>query len=344
MGYSKSLARDPISLLFYILVTLRNSLYERQILLPKKAPGFVLGIGNISWGGSGKTPFCVHLASWAHQRGYKVAVISRGYKGSLSSNKPVLVSDGERLYHSAREVGDEAIMIANRLKGVPVIICKDRFRAISFAYNDLKRRLFILDDAFQHRKIKKDIDLVVVDAGALKALIRFDAFRMREPLSSLKRSDAILIVRPFMNVTNEEYSNISDYGKPIYFASVKAEGLWDPYTSNIQKPETLEGKKVFAFCGIARPERFRHTLEALGAKISDFVTFRDHHFYSIKELQDISSQSKGSDMLITTEKDWAKIKDFQNIMERLPQVLLVRLEIEREEEFFGWLESTIGKK
>lgn len=344
MGHRGFFFKDPVSFLFYLLLTFRNGLYEREILSQKKAPGFVLGIGNISWGGSGKTPLCVLLASWAQKRGYEAAVISRGYKGSLSCREPVMVSDGNKVYHSPKEVGDEPVMIANRLGGVPVIICKDRYKAISFAHDRLKKRVFILDDAFQHLRIKKDIDLVVIDATNLRGAIRFDAFRMREPLSSLERSDAILVVRSFMDVEEKECRKILDYRKPLYFARVRPEGLLDPYTLKLETPYSLKGKKVFAFCAIARPERFRRTLEALGAKVCGFLTYRDHHFYTIKELKEISSKSKGSDILVTTEKDWIKIREFKEIVEKLPKVLLIGLKIEKEEEFFGWLKTQIEKK
>lgn len=330
---------DPISFLFYCAIKARLGLYKKGVIGQRKAPGFVIGIGNLSWGGSGKTPLCGRLALWARENGLKAAVISRGYGGLRSSKRPFVVSDGSDIYASAREVGDEPFMLAKRQIGVPILICKDRFKAISLASQRFGSRFFILDDAFQHLKLKKDLEIVVVDEMLMNMKQGFNVFRMREPFLSLTRADAVVFLNCSPRSEGKGFPSLKEKG--LFYGTVRAKGVLNPSSQEIYGPEVLKAQKVFAFAGIARPERFRKTLESLGAEIIGFMAFRDHHFYSPDELSEIKDKSKGADVVITTEKDWARLEGISSINGGLFRVLLVDLCMEDERRFFGWIQERV---
>jgi tetraacyldisaccharide 4'-kinase len=280
-----------LAALFGAGVTLRNALYDRGWAPTRRLDGPVIGIGNLSAGGSGKTPFVILLGELLRRHNLEFDVLSRGYK--RSSRGAVVVEPAG----SAREFGDEPLLIARRL-GVPVIVGESRYEAGRLAESKFGPRLHLLDDAFQHRQLARDFDIVLVTAQDAGDQL-LPAGRLRELPAALRRADAVVL--------NEEEFHP---GKP-------KSGL--PGTPPAGLP--LEGKLVWrirrglhtdgapprpvAFCGIARPQRFFAQLRAAGIEAVVERSFRDHHSYSAGDVAGLerTRQRTGAGGFITTEKD-----------------------------------------
>jgi tetraacyldisaccharide 4'-kinase len=281
-------------------------------LRKKTLPGFVVSVGNITVGGTGKTPAVSMLAGWARQEGYRTAVLSRGYGGSYQSDV-LEVSDGVRVKATAQEAGDEPYLLAKKLQGTPVIVSKKRFAAGMYARERFGCDLFILDDGFQHVTLKRDLDLVLIDGN--------DGFGnghllplgpLREPIAQLARADAYVITRcrnssagdPLLAFLKERFP-----GKPVFHGEHIPERVLFPSGDGAQSPLFLGGKRVLAFAGLARPRVLRETLTRLGADVVHFREFRDHHPFTYEDLQDLILAKEGMDAeyLITTEKDWVRM-------------------------------------
>jgi tetraacyldisaccharide 4'-kinase len=303
------------SILYGAAVRFRVTIYKRRGFKKKILPGFVVSIGNLTAGGTGKTPAVVMLARWALNQGYRVAVLTRGY-GRLSKAKVLEVSDGEVIKADCRESGDEPYLLAKKLTGVPVIISSKRFTAGTFAHRKFGANFFILDDGFQHLGLKRDLDLVLIDAirpFGNGHLLPWGP--LREPIDQLARAGALILTR-FSNqnstqrttyLLNEEFPEV-----PIFYADHKPERVVFPQLNESHKPDFLKGKRVLAFAGIARPEVFRETITKLGANIVYFKGFRDHYRFKPKEIQSLIKMRKelGAQYLLTSEKDWVRMTTF----------------------------------
>ncbi len=278
-----------------------------------EAPGKVISIGNITVGGAGKTPMVFMLAVWARRQGYPASIISRGYKGS-HKNGVLHVSDGRIVFSSPEECGDEPYMMARRLKDVPVLVSKNRFLGCLESNKRYGSRLFILDDAFQNMKLKKDLDIVLLDSespfgnGHLLPL-----GPLREPVSSLSRADMFILTRHKKGKAEYEIESFLKNRfpeKPVFFGDHIPEAVLIPGKQKRLNVDVLNGLRISGFSGIARPDSFRNTLIDAGADVVFFKEFPDHYQYSIKDMEDIADKSKraGAELLITTEKDWVKIE------------------------------------
>jgi tetraacyldisaccharide 4'-kinase len=301
------------SALYSAGVSLRLRAYRAGIFKKKSLSGFVVSIGNLTSGGTGKTPAVMMLASWARTRGYRVAVLSRGYGGQYKG-KVLEVSDLDGLKTDAREAGDEPYLLAKNLPGVPVILSGRRFLAGKFAREKFGTEFFILDDGFQHLELERDLDLVLIDArrpfGNGHLLPRGP---LREPLDQLRRADALIVTR-FVEkeapVTGEPgFLKDKFPGTPIFYADHHPEKLVFPHSNEIHEPGFLTGKRVMAFSGIARPELFEETLIELGADLAFHKAFADHFPISSSDIQSLLAIKKrtGAEYILTTEKDWVRI-------------------------------------
>lgn len=302
------------SFLYGIGVRIRNlSLKNRG----KKLPGFVLSIGNITAGGTGKTPAVIMVAEWAKAQGYRVAVLSRGYGGKIKKGAQV-VSDGKDILVGPEVSGDEPWLIAGSLKGVPVVVSPSRYSAGIEAKSRFDTEFFILDDGFQHIRLERDIDIVLSDAQSPFGNMHMLPWGpLREPLSGLKRADIMVFTRskggsPCCN-------NRFMTGKHVFTGDHLPDKIIYPCTGVESEFSFVRGKAVMAFSGIARPESFRETLEALGVNILLFRAFGDHYPFTREDIIKLEEERKAvkADMLITTEKDWARIRavapDIENI-------------------------------
>jgi len=300
----------------------KNALYRIKLLRPKKGPLAVVSVGNISFGGSEKTPLVLTLVAALLKNGFKPAVITRGYKGKWERIGGVL-SDGKSRSGTWTESGDEPFMVSLNYPELGVFVGKNRLKSCEKAY-DMGFHVAILDDGFQHRRLYRDLDIVLHNPS--------EDLPLREPLSSIKRADILLLKEGSDNKTDQGVLyNLQDVDTFSY--SVSNEGFY-----NLDRIEesvsVLEEKRVLAFCGIARPERFRTLLERTGIKPIHFISFPDHHPYpseSMKQIVEFFNAQK-ADICITTEKDAIKIKDNQALQD-IPTYYL-KIGIQTDEEFF----------
>ncbi|MDY6791412.1 MAG: tetraacyldisaccharide 4'-kinase [Thermodesulfobacteriota bacterium] len=311
-----------ISVGYYGLIKFRVAAYKRNIIKSKRLPCKVISIGNITVGGTGKTPMTLYIAKLVQRLDYKVVVISRGYKGRLEKSGGV-VSDGNKTILGPEEAGDEPFMMAGRLKGIPVIIGKDRFEAGKLAVREFDPDVIVLDDAFQHLKLRRDINLVLLDAKCpLGNSYLLPRGILREPPSSLFRSDALILTRADskkMKVSYAEFSQLT-HKLPVFIT------VHVPYIYKVEKEtsapfgrisnnsplncsELLKDRRVYAFAGIARNNDFLCSVKSFNCNVLGFIEFDDHHRYSDNDFKKIfySAEKANVEFLITTEKDYARI-------------------------------------
>jgi len=292
---------NPLSFIYGAVVGARNALYDRGVLRTRSLQGSVVSIGNISAGGSGKTPFVMLLGELLKARGIKFDVLSRGY-GRLS--RGVLLVDPAGL---PDQFGDEPLLIARKLQ-VPVIVGEDRYAAGAFAEVRFGPQLHLLDDGFQHRALARDFDIVLVTPqDATDRLL--PAGRLREPLTSLSRADAVVLA------SGASQGSFPIQGKTIWRVR---RGI---ATTNVPP-------RPVVFCGIARPQNFVLQLRAASVDPIAEAFYRDHHAYTekdVRELLDLKQRSEAGGF-VTTEKDAVNLGPYLAALEPLA-VVPVRMEL-----------------
>lgn len=306
----------PFSPLYSAAMHLRSFLYGRNFFRHYKMEVPVISVGNLTMGGTGKTPIVSALAAFLQNQGYKPAIISRGY-GGTAGNKVNVVSDGKQIYLDAKQAGDEPRLLAETLPGIPVLTGIVRALPCRHAIHTLGCNILLLDDGFQHLAVQRDINLVLFSAETLAGNSRvFPGGDLREPISALNRADAFLLTGT--NAANQERAERfaallqGRYpGKPVFFSSYTPGDVRNEHELKAFPLAALP-TPLFAFCGIARPEAFRQTLTIGGVSLSGFIGFKDHQPYSPTLLQKIQKQAlaSGAKGIITTAKDMVKLKNF----------------------------------
>jgi tetraacyldisaccharide 4'-kinase len=300
----------PFSLIYRGLIRFRSHQYKHELKNSARLSALVMSVGNITVGGTGKTPLVETLAEALQGEGHRVGILSRGY-GRLSDGITV-VSDGRKLLVSPQEAGDEPYLLARRLSGIPVVVGRDRIETGRKAIRDFGCDTLILDDGFQHFRIKRDLDIVTIDAtnpwGNGRLL---PAGPLREPLSGLKRADAIVLTR-IDQVTdlNNLKSQVRRWTDAPILESVHKPLEWVAIRDNqTQTIESFRGKRVLAFAGIGNPESFQRTLDTMGVDVMEMLRFRDHHWHSQKDIAKIINKARqlGTVAIVTTEKDGIRI-------------------------------------
>ncbi len=348
-----------ISIVYGAAQKLRASCYRPKILRSQKLPCRVISVGNITVGGTGKTPMTIYVAQKLQQSGIRVAVISRGYKGSAESSGGV-VSDGRNLLMDSEQAGDEPYLMAGRLKNIPVIVGKNRFAAGMLAIRKFQSEVIVLDDAFQHLKLSKDIDLILLDYtrpfGNTHLLPRGI---LREPVTALRRATACILTRSPTGPDEAASTTLAGIKThmpdiPIftsahnpYMYTVKS-GVPTPFNAIshfIVPPDSdqIKYKKVYGFSGIARNDDFQRTVATLGFNPMGFFDFSDHHKYSRDDLEKMVriAQEAGADCLITTEKDHARIAHQKPLSMDLV-VVGVRIEFSGDgQDFISFIQSRL---
>jgi len=279
--------RKALSRVYGYVIAARNLCYDAGVFTIHQTGIPVVSIGNIEAGGTGKTPMTIALARELSSRGLKPAIVTRGYRGRLKG--VVLV----RPDHQACEVGDEALLMARILR-VPVIKAPDRVRGAIFARDELSSDLVLLDDGFQHRRIHRDLDIVLV-AGDVGSDALLPLGRLREPAASLARADLVVHTK---GAGSSEMS-----AELVPCSLIGPSGAEEDLTS-------LSGRHVLAVSGIARPGHFAGMLKDLGARV-DVLAFPDHHGFTRRDMETISARSQGKDLIVTTEKDLVRLDPSQ---------------------------------
>ncbi|MDH4164029.1 MAG: tetraacyldisaccharide 4'-kinase [Nitrospirota bacterium] len=303
-----------LSMLYRSAVQLRLALYDRGFLRRKNLSFPVISVGNLTLGGTGKTPTVMAIADLLQQQGKAPVVLSRGY-GRNKGPAVLTVSDRDRILVKADAAGDEPALMASQLKGVPVIVGKDRYAAGMAALSEFRPGVAVLDDGFQHIRLHRDLDILLVDGirpfGNGKI---FPAGTLREPVDSLKRADVVVITRaersPDLNLLKEQIG--AHTSAAVFTSRHIPTGLID-LTDDSSKPlSSIQGAAVLAFSGIARPDAFTALLQEQGADIRSAVTFPDHHRYSKNDVDRLRAQAVevGATLIVTTEKDGIKLRDW----------------------------------
>lgn len=343
-GASRALAAALrlLSLPYGAAVTVRNRLYDRGILRQEKLPVPVISVGNITVGGTGKTPTVIFIANLLKERGFRPAVLSRGYGGRAGADLRI-VSDGNRILCGWREAGDEPILIAGASPGVPVLTGSRRLLPGREAVRRFGADVLILDDAFQHRALCRNLDIVLADAlcpwGNGFILPRGP---LREKPEGLSR--AHLILR-----TGSDGDPVDPLpkasGQPSFRGIRRPLGLVEAETGRVLPLAELGGLKVCAFAGIGRPESFRQSLARLDAEIVSFRSFPDHHPYTRADIDALRllARESGAARLVTTEKDAARLADHPDLLRELT-LLRIGMEISPAEPFAELLFSAVAIK
>ena len=301
------------SVFYSIGAEFKNFLYDKNIIKPKKVSAFVISVGNFTTGGVGKTPVVAELARYFVDKGERVAIVSRGYGGKLDNKKVNVISDGINLYYKADMAGDEPYWLAVNINMCAVLTCSNRYKACKYAIEKLGVTKIILDDGLQHRKLHRDLNLVLVDSEKLfgnENLLPAGPLREKP---NFKRVDKLLIISKNTDHTRAE--KLAKIMEKKYFnkttpspALPRGEGACSfvakvepDYVYNIISGEHLKkGAEITALSAIGQPEQFYQFLEN-DYKIKEKITFDDHHQYSIEDINNIEGN------IITTEKDAVKL-------------------------------------
>jgi tetraacyldisaccharide 4'-kinase len=353
----------PLAAVYGYVTDLRNALYDRGVLRSYSLSVRTISIGNLTAGGTGKTPLVALTARILADSGEKVCVLTRGY-GRANEEEKILVSDGESLLDNVETGGDEPVELARKLIGRAVVVADaDRVEAAKWAKERFGTTVFILDDAFQHRRAKRDLDIVCVDA--MKPLTGIlPAGELRERPSNLRRADAIVITRADLARNIEDLkSQILDHapGTPIFRAENVISGITrleeyrakpnrtrignlDEEWKNLRAEGRPEGPheevRLFAFCGLGNPDNFFQLLRGEFEKegmvdfdLSVTKALPDHHSYTQQDIDDLEKQARERevDALVTTAKDAVKLKDLK--FEIPCYVVEVEPSIDRRDEF-----------
>ncbi|MBA2252504.1 MAG: tetraacyldisaccharide 4'-kinase, partial [Nitrospirales bacterium] len=292
----------------------RNTLYDRGWLPQRRLPCRVVSIGNLTVGGTGKTPVTIAVTDALLAAGHRVAVLSRGYR-RRSRTPRVLVSDGRKILVGPEEAGDEPFLIAQRCPRAVVAVGSDRYELGRWVLAQCSIDCLVLDDGFQHRALYRDVDLLLVDATdehGLRALV--PAGRLREPLSTAARATALLITRVEASADAQPIVSLIQQAigcdvKPI-LVRFTPQGFVDAHNGMGVPLDTLTGQRVVIFSGIGNAGAFRTSVLRQGLIVVDEVVFPDHHAYTMSDVNRVKARAErlGAPVLVTTEKDAVKLQ------------------------------------
>lgn len=326
---------------YRMLVSARLALFRMNVLKTRTLPCRVISVGNMTLGGTGKTPTVIQIAELLKQSGSRPVVLSRGY-GRENAQEIVVVSDGKAVLCDARRGGDEPVLLAARLRDIPVIVGSDRFAAGMLAMERFHPDVVVLDDGFQHLRLKRDLNIVLLNAqnpagnGKL-----FPAGILREPLKALGRADAVLIT----GAETDSMENVKALARkftsaPIFTSHHEPVSLVDLRDGSKNDPEALKDRSIMAFSGIARPASFFSLLRKLGADVRREITYPDHHAYTEADIDDIRQQAReaNAELIVTTEKDAVKLRGMQA---KGIKSLVIEQRVREERE---WEQLLLGEK
>lgn len=323
-------ALSVASVLYGVGYRAKRAMYDLGVARVRGVGATVISIGNITTGGTGKTPATIYFARKYSAEGRRVVVVSRGYGRTTRMHEPLAVSEGERVLLSPRESGDEPYLIAKKVPGVPVIVCASRTRGAEFAIKHYRPEIILLDDGFQHTAIVRDEDVVVVDCtnpfGFGRLLPRG---LLREPMSALGRATRFLLTRTdecdctdvirTLEQVNPAAEILRSRHRPVRLTTLEGDGG--------QTLDSVKGKSVLAVSSIGNPKAFETTLGRMGVDVVSTVRFNDHHWYDAGDIERIrgTARKAGAAHIISTEKDGVRL----GLVPNAPRDMLL-LEIELE--------------
>jgi tetraacyldisaccharide 4'-kinase len=327
------------------LMALRRLAYRRGWAASTRLPVRVVSIGNLTVGGSGKTPMVIALAEWLRAAGWPVGIVLRGYRGRRARD-PLLVSDGRSVIATVDEAGDEAVLLARRLPGVPVAVGRRRAEAGRLLVEQCAPRLLLIDDGFQHLALRRDVNLLLVDIGQpLDGAAPLPAGPLREEWSAVRDASAVLLVDRLGTGRAEEAAPAwlprlrrRGFSGPLFSVRLRASGVIACASGALQPIDALAGARVAICSGVAQPSAFREMVTRAGASILAEWIFGDHHGYARDEALAIAREAgrRGAAMVVTTEKDAVKLTDWP--ADGPPLVALrLSVSVEPERDWRDWL-------
>ena len=290
------------STIYGLGVMFKLSCYRLGILKQHKLNCQVISLGNVTVGGTGKTPTAQRLAAIIRDMGYRVVILNRGYRAGWRGQVG-LVSDGRRIFMSVSEAGDEAYLLAKNLPGVAVVIGKNRTVTGDYAVQSLKAEVIILDDGYQHWQLARDLDIVLIDTlNVFGNKFLLPRGTLREPLTNLNRADAFLltkvdqssddargVIREDLTRYNSKALVVESIHNPRCF--IEVEEWYKGVRPETVALEAVRGQRVIAFSGIGNPSSFEQTIVDTGAELIDSVRFPDHHNYTMAEMQSVMQKA-----------------------------------------------------
>ena len=330
---------SPLLIIYATIVWLRNKFFDLGIFKIRKVNAHVISIGNLTVGGSGKTPAVMMMIKMLKKVNINAGVLSRGY--GRNSYGYLFVSDNEKIRTSIEQCGDEIWLVADELK-IPTAVSERRVIGATKFINDSGVTTIVLDDAFQHRWIYRNLDVVLVDQRFLsnsdfanRQLLPLGM--MREPFSALNRADIIIINRKFSE-KNEIPAKLKKYfeDKKVFNGYYSIDGFFDVKHHTRFEPEEFQGQKSLVVCGIAKPHSFLDVLKNNKVDVTNQLLYPDHANYTLAEVQEIRKMfyDTNSHSVLTTQKDAVKLKNFSKELDDIDiYYLKIELKIEEQEEF-----------
>ena len=324
-----------LSYIYGALVRRRRRWYSDHPSARRRLTCPVISVGNLTVGGSGKTPVVAYLARLLLELGERPAILSRGYGRKRTSDDVVVVGDGKRIHANLLKSGDEPLMLARALPGVAVLVARERYLAGRFAEDHLACTVHLLDDGFQHLMLERDLDLLLISQNDLENASLLPRGSLREPLEATSAADAVIVTGTSESILDDVVRRFDvDRGflARWHQGDARVVGQVDQVIS--AKPDM----SVMAFAGIARPERFFDGLRAAGWSLQQTITFRDHYHYTESDINKLRQQVRdsGIDLVLTTEKDLVRLLDFTPLAFPLAWVPL-SVSLKPENDFRTWL-------
>lgn len=314
MNRAATVALAPFGGLYSLIVRSGNALYNCGVLRASSVGAPVISIGNLTTGGTGKTPLVEWIANELAARGRKVCVLTRGYRREKPEER-VVASDGNEILAEVNQTGDEAFLLAEGLQGKAAVVCDaNRISAANWALTNLESDAFVLDDGFQHQQIARQLNILTVDAmnpwGNGRLL---PGGILREPISSLTRADCVVITRADLSDTADLRRAIETMSPdvPVFLSKMRHTQLREVGLNPTRlHPDQMKARPAFVFCGIGNPASFLSLLRREGYNVVGARTFRDHHRYTTADVEQLSkeAQSAGAQTLLTTAKDAVKLR------------------------------------
>ena len=337
----------PLAAGYKLVTALRGTAYRRGLLKTRRLSRPVVSVGNLTAGGTGKTPLVAYVAELLVKRGLKPSILTRGYRRQ-STEKLIAVEPAAERAPDARQIGDEPALLARKLPQVPIIVSADRYRAGRMAESRFNADVHILDDGFQHWALAREVDIVVLDVTQNLSRARLlPVGRLREPLEALQRAGMIILSRTELADPAPVESlvrKIAPQAK-VFHAATRLCELVDVNSGRIYPAGAYQGEPVYAFCGIGNPQAFFDDLKAWGFSVAGQRTFRDHHRYGAMDQRHLTlavRELPGLRACFTTEKDAQNLRDVFRGTSEIPVLsCTIRAEVREAEAFESELDEQL---
>lgn len=341
----------PLAPIYGVLMALRAWLYKTGFFRRHRLAARVISIGNLTMGGTGKTPMTMYIAGYLREKGKKVAIVSRGY-GGRARNSVNVVSDGREICMTAVDSGDEPLLLAENLPGIPVLTGKKRAVTGQYAVEKFGIDTIVMDDGFQHLAVERDLDLVLFNGRVSEPCNFLRSSRvlpggdLREFPGALQRAHAFVItgwnestadnIRFLKGLLGKRFP-----GKPVFTGKYRAVGLMNCTTGKTVDLHEAGSLAFYAFCGIADPGSFRRTIDDEHLKVTGFRAYSDHYAYNAPDFAALQKEaaSTGAEAFLTTEKDFVKLRP---LLDGPLPVFSLKVELDMDKEFEAFLDKRLA--